>query len=82
LLSDEQEQHAASGVAALFADTERRFSRFPDDSELAALNRALGPQRVSPRARSSDHRMCTSTLAGSSRGARSIAPPRWRRRLP
>lgn len=47
LLSDDQEQHVASRVAALFADTERRFSRFRDDSELAALNRAHGPQRVS-----------------------------------
>jgi FAD:protein FMN transferase len=48
LLSDDQEQHVASRVAGLFARTERRFSRFRDDSELAALNRADGPQRVSP----------------------------------
>lgn len=48
LLSADQEQHVASRVAALFTDTERRFSRFRDDSELAALNRAHGPQRVSP----------------------------------
>ena len=47
LLPDDHEQHVASRVAALFADTERRFSRFRDDSELAALNRARGPQRVS-----------------------------------
>lgn len=47
LLSDDQEQHVASRVAALFADVERRFSRFRDDSELAVLNRAHGPQRVS-----------------------------------
>lgn len=46
-LSDDQEQRVAGRVAALFADTERRFSRFRDDSELAALNRAQGPQRVS-----------------------------------
>lgn len=48
LLSDDQEQCVASRVAVLFAETERRFSRFRDDSELAALNRAHGPQRVSP----------------------------------
>lgn len=48
LLSDDQEKYVAGRVAALFAETERRFSRFREDSELAALNRGHGPQRVSP----------------------------------
>lgn len=48
LLSDDQERRMAGRVAALFGETERRFSRFRDDSELAALNRAHGSQRVSP----------------------------------
>lgn len=47
LLSEDQEQLIAGRIAALFADTERRFSRFRDDSELAALNRAQGSRRVS-----------------------------------
>lgn len=47
LLPQAQEQQLAGRVAALFAATEQRFSRFRNDSELAALNRAHGPQRVS-----------------------------------
>lgn len=40
--------HAArAAVAAVFADAEARFSRFRDDSELASLNRATAPTRVS-----------------------------------
>lgn len=46
-LSERAEQALAHEVAALFADTERRFSRFRDDSELAALNRATAPVTVS-----------------------------------
>lgn len=34
-------------VARIFAEAERRYSRFRDDSELAALNRAREPLRVS-----------------------------------
>ena len=47
LLSADDEQRVAGRVATLFADAERRFSRFRDDSELAALNRAQGSRRVS-----------------------------------
>lgn len=46
-LPDAEERRIAARVAALFAETERRFSRFRPDSELAALNRAAGPVRVS-----------------------------------
>ena len=38
----------AAGIARLFADTERRFSRFREDSELSLLNRATEPIVVSP----------------------------------
>ncbi len=34
-------------VARIFAEAERRYSRFREDSELAALNRAREPMRVS-----------------------------------
>lgn len=37
------EEAIAGRVAATFAAAERRFSRFRDDSELSALNRAQGP---------------------------------------
>jgi len=47
LLADDQEQHVARRIAAVFADTERRFSRFRDDSELSALNRTPGRRPVS-----------------------------------
>jgi thiamine biosynthesis lipoprotein len=35
-------------VVSTFADAERRFSRFAEDSELSRLNRATGPTVVSP----------------------------------
>jgi len=41
------EVSVARAVARVFADAERRFSRFRDDSELAQLNRARGPMIVS-----------------------------------
>ena len=47
-LGDEDEAALAREVARMFADAERRFSRFRDDSELAALNRATEPMTVSP----------------------------------
>ena len=47
-LAEADERQLAHEVARLFADTERRFSRFRDDSELAALNRATRPIVVSP----------------------------------
>jgi len=46
-LDDAGEQQLAEQVAALFEDTERRFSRFRHDSELGRLNRATGPVAVS-----------------------------------
>jgi thiamine biosynthesis lipoprotein len=46
-LDDAAEQHLAEQVAARFAETERRFSRFRADSELTRLNRATGPIVVS-----------------------------------
>jgi thiamine biosynthesis lipoprotein len=46
-LDDAAEQQLAEQVASLFAETERRFSRFCDDSELGRLNRATGPITVS-----------------------------------
>ena len=39
-LDDAAEHQLALQIASLFADTERRFSRFLDDSELGRLNRA------------------------------------------
>lgn len=47
-LGDADEQRLAQDVARLFAETERRFSRFRDDSELSRLNRATEPVVVSP----------------------------------
>jgi len=46
-LDDAAEHQLAEQVACLFAETERRFSRFCDDSELGRLNRAAGPITVS-----------------------------------
>ncbi len=43
------ERAIARRVEATFAESERRFSRFREDSELSALNRADGPLVVSPR---------------------------------
>ncbi len=45
--SDRDEASVTRRVAAVFADEERRFSRFRDDSELSFVNRASGPVRVS-----------------------------------
>ncbi|HSD88935.1 MAG TPA: FAD:protein FMN transferase [Kofleriaceae bacterium] len=46
---DEQAEHElARAVADLFAETERRFSRFRPDSELSRLNRATEAIDVSP----------------------------------
>ncbi|MCX5743765.1 MAG: FAD:protein FMN transferase [Proteobacteria bacterium] len=42
------EQQLALDIARLFAETEHRFSRFRDDSELGRLNRATAPITVSP----------------------------------
>jgi thiamine biosynthesis lipoprotein len=42
------EEVIAGRIAATFADAERRFSRFREDSELSALNRAEGPFVASP----------------------------------
>jgi len=47
-LDDAAEFALARAIAEVFADTERRFSRFRDDSELARLNRAVGATPVSP----------------------------------
>lgn len=44
----DDEEAIAGRVAATFADAEHRFSRFRDDSELSALNRAEGPFVASP----------------------------------
>lgn len=46
-LSDDDERALALAVEQLFRRTERRFSRFLSDSELAQLNRANGPVTVS-----------------------------------
>lgn len=46
-LAAADEQHLATRVAELFADTERRFSRFRSDSELSVLNAARGSVTVS-----------------------------------
>lgn len=45
--SEAAERDLAESVAHLFRETERRFSRFLPDSELARLNRARGPITVS-----------------------------------
>ncbi|MEZ4364080.1 MAG: FAD:protein FMN transferase [Kofleriaceae bacterium] len=42
------EQACATRVAQTFAEAEQRFSRFREDSELSALNRAQGPFVASP----------------------------------
>jgi len=42
-LAPSAERALAASVAAMFADVDRRFSRFRDDSELARLNRAAQP---------------------------------------
>lgn len=47
-LSAADEQALAHEIARLFAETERRYSRFRHDSELSMLNRATGPTTVSP----------------------------------
>ena len=47
-LDDRAEQELALRIAAMFAETERRFSRFLHDSELGQLNRATDPITVSP----------------------------------
>lgn len=39
---------ALRAITATFADAERCFSRFADDSELSRLNRSIGPTVVSP----------------------------------
>ncbi len=46
-LDEAGEMRLAERVAALFAERERRFSRFRADSELSRLNRAAGPVAVS-----------------------------------
>jgi thiamine biosynthesis lipoprotein len=46
-LGDHEERELALDVEHLFRKTERRFSRFLPDSELAQLNRAHGPITVS-----------------------------------
>lgn len=46
-LDDAAEHALAERIAAVFADTERRFSRFRPDSELSRLNRATGAVTVS-----------------------------------
>lgn len=46
-LTDDAERRLARSVEQLFRDTERRFSRFAPDSELARLNRADRPMTVS-----------------------------------
>ncbi|HET9992563.1 MAG TPA: FAD:protein FMN transferase [Kofleriaceae bacterium] len=47
-LDDPAELRLANAIAAMFADTEQRFSRFLHDSELSQLNRATEPITVSP----------------------------------
>jgi thiamine biosynthesis lipoprotein len=46
-LDDAAEQQLAQQVASLFAEAERRFSRFRQDSELGQLNHATGAITVS-----------------------------------
>lgn len=41
-------EDAVRAITATFADAERCFSRFAEDSELSRLNRATGPTVVSP----------------------------------
>lgn len=41
-------ERVTARVAATFAEAEQRFSRFREDSELSQVNRARGPQVVSP----------------------------------
>lgn len=48
LLEQAQEAALTARVASLFADNERRFSRFDPDSELSRLNRARGRVLASP----------------------------------
>lgn len=47
-LDEPAERELAQEIATMFADTERRFSRFRDDSELSVLNRSTDPITVSP----------------------------------
>ena len=47
-MTEDGERELAREVEALFRETERRFSRFDSRSELAQLNRAVGPTEVSP----------------------------------
>ena len=47
-LSASDEERAAREIARVFADIERRFSRFRSDSELSALNDAMDAVVVSP----------------------------------
>lgn len=46
-LEEADEQRLTARVASLFAEKERRFSRFRHDSELARINRSAGPVEVS-----------------------------------
>lgn len=46
-LDETREQRLVTDIAALFERTERRFSRFRDDSELSALNRSTAAFAVS-----------------------------------
>ncbi len=46
-LDPADEEAVARRVAGVFSASERRFSRFRPDSELATLNRAIGPVTVS-----------------------------------
>ena len=48
MLAEPDQQALARDIARMFAETERRFSRFREDSELSVLNRATGPVVVSP----------------------------------
>lgn len=68
----------AGDIAGLFAETERRFSRFREDSELAILNRATAPIVVSPELLelllvAHDHRERTGGLFDPSIGGALIA---------
>jgi thiamine biosynthesis lipoprotein len=47
VFAGDDEPRIATAVARVFADAERRFSRFREDSELSRLNRALEPFVVS-----------------------------------
>ncbi len=48
VIADTDEEATAAEVAAAFAAAESRYSRFREDSELSALNRAEGPFVASP----------------------------------